>query len=78
MIYTHLARATGLSKQMVKQRHGEKQFKAWRRGFNVRCVMLPTGSTSVSISRNFLHNAVSDHLLFLRFRLITLGTIPDM
>lgn len=27
---------TGLSKQMVKQRHGEKQFKAWRRGFNVR------------------------------------------
>ena len=27
---------TGLSKQMVKQRHGEKQFKAWRRGYNVR------------------------------------------
>jgi len=27
---------TGLSKQMVKQRHGEKQFKAWRRGFDVR------------------------------------------
>eukprot|EP00532_Pseudo-nitzschia_australis_P006748 CAMPEP_0168172208 /NCGR_PEP_ID=MMETSP0139_2-20121125/5114_1 /TAXON_ID=44445 /ORGANISM="Pseudo-nitzschia australis, Strain 10249 10 AB" /LENGTH=856 /DNA_ID=CAMNT_0008089809 /DNA_START=94 /DNA_END=2664 /DNA_ORIENTATION=- len=27
---------TGLSKQMVKQRHGEKQFKAWRRGFEVR------------------------------------------
>jgi bisphosphoglycerate-dependent phosphoglycerate mutase family 1 len=25
---------TGLSKQMVKQRHGEKQFKAWRRGYN--------------------------------------------
>jgi 2,3-bisphosphoglycerate-dependent phosphoglycerate mutase len=27
---------TGLSKQMVRQRHGEKQFKAWRRGFDVR------------------------------------------
>ncbi|VEU39749.1 unnamed protein product [Pseudo-nitzschia multistriata] len=27
---------TGLSKQMVKQRHGEKQFKAWRRGFEVQ------------------------------------------
>eukprot|EP00980_Cylindrotheca_fusiformis_P029768 scaffold23833_cov113-Cylindrotheca_fusiformis.AAC.2 len=27
---------TGLSKQMVKQRHGEEQFKAWRRGFDVR------------------------------------------
>ncbi|KAL7570646.1 hypothetical protein ACA910_014920 [Epithemia clementina (nom. ined.)] len=25
---------TGLSKQMVKQRHGEKQFKAWRRGYD--------------------------------------------
>jgi 2,3-bisphosphoglycerate-dependent phosphoglycerate mutase len=24
---------TGLSKQMVKQRHGEQQFKAWRRGY---------------------------------------------
>ena len=24
---------TGLSKQMVKQRHGETQFKAWRRGY---------------------------------------------
>lgn len=27
---------TGLSKQMVKQIHGEKQFKAWRRGYDVR------------------------------------------
>jgi 2,3-bisphosphoglycerate-dependent phosphoglycerate mutase len=27
---------TGLSKQMVKQRHGEKQFKDWRRGFTTR------------------------------------------
>jgi len=27
---------TGLSKNMVKQRHGEKQFKAWRRGYKVR------------------------------------------
>ncbi len=27
---------TGLSKMMVKQRHGEKQFKAWRRGYDVR------------------------------------------
>jgi bisphosphoglycerate-dependent phosphoglycerate mutase family 1 len=26
-------RLTGLSKQMVKQRHGDTQFKAWRRGF---------------------------------------------
>ena len=25
---------TGLSKQMVKQRHGETQFKAWRRGYS--------------------------------------------
>jgi len=25
---------TGLSKLMVKQRHGEKQFKAWRRGYD--------------------------------------------
>lgn len=31
---------TGLSKQMVKQRHGEKQFKAWRRGYNVRYVLV--------------------------------------
>jgi 2,3-bisphosphoglycerate-dependent phosphoglycerate mutase len=30
---------TGLSKQMVKQRHGEKQFSAWRRGFDVRYVI---------------------------------------
>jgi len=27
---------TGLSKKMVAQRHGEAQFKAWRRGFKVR------------------------------------------
>ena len=27
---------TGLSKKMVKQRHGEAQFKAWRRGYDVR------------------------------------------
>jgi len=27
---------TGMSKQMVKQRHGEEQFKAWRRGYDVR------------------------------------------
>lgn len=27
---------TGLSKQMVKQRHGERQFKAWRRGYGTR------------------------------------------
>jgi bisphosphoglycerate-dependent phosphoglycerate mutase family 1 len=27
---------TGLSKIMVKQRHGEKQFKQWRRGYKVR------------------------------------------
>ena len=27
---------TSLSKQMVKQRHGDKQFKAWRRGFDVK------------------------------------------
>lgn len=27
---------TGLSKRMVAQRHGEAQFKAWRRGFDVR------------------------------------------
>jgi 2,3-bisphosphoglycerate-dependent phosphoglycerate mutase len=26
-------RLTGLSKKMVKQRHGEEQFKAWRRGY---------------------------------------------
>lgn len=25
---------TGLSKQMVRQRHGEEQFKAWRRGYD--------------------------------------------
>ena len=25
---------TGLSKKMVKQRHGEEQFKAWRRGYS--------------------------------------------
>jgi 2,3-bisphosphoglycerate-dependent phosphoglycerate mutase len=31
---------TGLSKQMVKQRHGEKQFKAWRRGYDVRYVLV--------------------------------------
>jgi len=29
----HYGELTGLSKQMVKQRHGEKQFKAWRRGY---------------------------------------------
>jgi 2,3-bisphosphoglycerate-dependent phosphoglycerate mutase len=27
---------TGLSKAMVKQRHGEDTFKAWRRGYKVR------------------------------------------
>lgn len=27
---------TGLSKQMVKQRHGAEQFKAWRRGYKIR------------------------------------------
>jgi len=27
---------TGMSKQMVKQRHGEEQFMAWRRGYKVR------------------------------------------
>lgn len=27
---------TGLSKRMVAQRHGDKQFKAWRRGYKVR------------------------------------------
>jgi 2,3-bisphosphoglycerate-dependent phosphoglycerate mutase len=27
---------TGLSKKMVAQRHGEEQFKAWRRGYKVR------------------------------------------
>mmetsp|Transcript_42727 Transcript_42727/g.100322 ORF Transcript_42727/g.100322 Transcript_42727/m.100322 type:complete len:608 (+) Transcript_42727:639-2462(+) len=27
---------TGLSKRMVKQRYGEKQFKMWRRGYDVR------------------------------------------
>jgi len=27
---------TGLSKAMVKQRHGDEQFKAWRRGYAVR------------------------------------------
>jgi 2,3-bisphosphoglycerate-dependent phosphoglycerate mutase len=26
----------GISKQMVKQRHGAKQFMAWRRGYNVK------------------------------------------
>jgi 2,3-bisphosphoglycerate-dependent phosphoglycerate mutase len=27
---------TGLSKQMVKQRHGDAQFNSWRRGYSVR------------------------------------------
>jgi 2,3-bisphosphoglycerate-dependent phosphoglycerate mutase len=27
---------TGLSKAMVKQRHGEKQFMMWRRGYAVK------------------------------------------
>jgi len=27
-------RLTGLSKQMVRQRHGDAQFKAWRRGYS--------------------------------------------
>eukprot|EP00339_Tiarina_fusa_P008717 CAMPEP_0117081632 /NCGR_PEP_ID=MMETSP0472-20121206/57510_1 /TAXON_ID=693140 ORGANISM="Tiarina fusus, Strain LIS" /NCGR_SAMPLE_ID=MMETSP0472 /ASSEMBLY_ACC=CAM_ASM_000603 /LENGTH=851 /DNA_ID=CAMNT_0004809591 /DNA_START=87 /DNA_END=2643 /DNA_ORIENTATION=+ len=27
---------TGLSKKMVKQRHGDAQFKAWRRGYDVK------------------------------------------
>ena len=30
----HYGELTGLSKQMVKQRHGQKQFNAWRRGYN--------------------------------------------
>jgi len=29
-------RLTGLSKKMVAQKHGEEQFKAWRRGYKVR------------------------------------------
>ena len=37
---------TGLSKQMVKQRHGEKQFKAWRRGYNVK----PPAVSSFSVN----------------------------
>jgi len=36
---------TGLSKQMVRQRHGEKQFKAWRRGYKVRPPSVSSFST---------------------------------
>lgn len=32
----HYGALTGLSKQMVKQRHGDKQFKAWRRGYSTK------------------------------------------
>jgi bisphosphoglycerate-dependent phosphoglycerate mutase len=35
---------TGLSKQMVKQRHGEAQFNSWRRGYNVKYVRLLASS----------------------------------
>ncbi len=31
---------TGLSKTMVAQRHGESQFKAWRRGYKTRFVLV--------------------------------------
>jgi 2,3-bisphosphoglycerate-dependent phosphoglycerate mutase len=40
---------TGLSKQMVKQQHGEKQFKAWRRGFDVR----PPGKNAFADRNHF-------------------------
>lgn len=36
MLKRHYGDLTGLSKQMVKQRHGEAQFKAWRRGYSTR------------------------------------------
>jgi len=31
--YSMYGKLTGLSKQMVRQRHGDEQFKAWRRGY---------------------------------------------
>lgn len=41
---------TGKSKQMVSQRYGEKQFKAWRRGYTVRPP--PVSSFSVNYPGN--------------------------
>jgi len=35
-IHFRYGELTGLSKQMVKQRHGAEQFKAWRRGYKIR------------------------------------------
>lgn len=53
---------TGLSKQMVRQRHGEKQFKAWRRGYKVRP---PSVS---SFSTDYPGNDVSSFVfLFIKF-----------
>lgn len=37
---------TGLSKKMVAQRHGEAQFKAWRRGYKVRPPPVSSFSTN--------------------------------
>lgn len=49
---------TGLSKQMVKQRHGEKQFKAWRRGFDVR----PPGKNDIANFEFFTNPLLSQHV----------------
>jgi len=37
---------TGLSKRMVRQRHGDTQFKAWRRGYRVRPPPVSSFSTN--------------------------------
>ena len=36
---------TGLSKQMIKERHGDSQFRAWRRGYDTRPPRLSTFSS---------------------------------
>lgn len=69
---------TGLSKNMVKQRHGEKQFKAWRRGYKIRCAahdkshLMHAGSVVLPYLYAFfmaiLHVGL---LLFLLFQRIT-------
>ena len=51
---------TGLSKRMVAQRHGEDQFRAWRRGYRVRPPAVSSFSTSYPGNDRRYEKCVSD------------------
>jgi bisphosphoglycerate-dependent phosphoglycerate mutase len=73
---------TGLSKQMVKQRHGEAQFNSWRRGYNVKYVRLLASSGPHRNVFAHLKNLLAPHLKIGRlqfhpFRQTILETMYD-